>query len=156
MQRNIATLAFLVLEIISMCGSVDTFYIAGLFALKFWAPSILRFERRWLTCFIKSRHCLCHRLKTNTKVADHSTLVDGAIILQMERSTGTQKSLSPDQAAITVAKVCRYTHMGTHIHTHTEKGNAFLLTHSQLDPATRNWYGFVYMASYSQQRKFMV
>lgn len=73
---------------------------------------MLRFERRLPTCFIKSRQYLCHRLKINTKVSDHSTVVYSAIILQMERSAGTQRSLSCNQAAVTVAEGCRHTHTG--------------------------------------------
>ena len=124
------------------------FYITGLFALKFWVPSVLRFGRRWVTCFIKSGWCLGHRMKTSTEVWDHSTLGYSGIILQIERSAGTQRSLSPNQAAVPVAEVCRYTHKWAHTYILTHrKGTHFYqpMPNFPLVPcrATRNWYGFV-------------
>ena len=122
-------------------------YVRGLFALKFWVPSVLRFERRWLTFLIKSRQCLCRRLKRSTKVSDHSTLMYSAIILQMERCAGIQRHVSPNQAAMPVAEICSYTHKWAYTYTLTYRRGVqfyqhvptFLLVSS---PATWNWYGF--------------
>ena len=121
-------------------------HVRGLFASKFWVPSVLRFERRWLTFLIKSRQCLCRRLKRSTKLSEHSTLAYSAIILQMERCAGTQRHVSPNQAAMPVAEVCRYTHKWAYTYTLTHRRGmqfyrlpTFFLVPS---PATRNWYGF--------------
>lgn len=100
------------------------FYIKGLVALKLWVPQIVRFERL-LTCFIKPRQSLCPRLKINMKVSAHSMVMYSAIILQTERSAGTQRSLSCNQAAITVAEGCRHMCIHTHAHTHTEGEHIF-------------------------------
>lgn len=77
-------------------------------------PPILRFERRPLTCFTKSRQCLCQRL-TN-KPESFSPL---SCCVQCHRAAGTPRSLSWNRAATTVAEVCRHTHAWARVHTRT-------------------------------------
>lgn len=117
--------------------------------MKLWLPSVLRFEWRLLTCFIKSKQCLCHRLKINTKVSDHSVVVYSAIILQMERSAGTQRSLNCNQAVITVAEGYRHTYRWAHTRTQTPTYRREMHFHQYMPnfslvpyPAARNWYDF--------------
>ena len=118
------------------------FYIKGLVALKLQVPHIVRLERL-LTCFIKSRQSLCSRLKINTKVSGHSVVVYSAIILQTERSAGTRRSLSCNQAAITVAEGCRHTHTYTLTHRRGTHFYQYMLNCPLVpDPAARTWDGF--------------
>lgn len=77
-----------------------------------------------LTCFKKSRHCLCHRPKINTQVSYHSAVVHSAIILQTEWFAGTQRSLAVIRLHL---QWLNFTHKHTYtrVHTHPHRRTHF-------------------------------